>query len=101
MPNLAAYDPAFAYEVATIVEDGIKRMYGPVPEDRFYYLTLYNENYEMPDMPEGAAEGIVRGLYRFSPAPEGPRRRATKGELHRIAASVKQGNSRELQSCPP
>ena len=50
---------------------GIKRMYGPVPEDRFYYLTLYNENYEMPDMPEGVAEGIVRGLYRFAPAPEG------------------------------
>ena len=77
IPNLAAYDPAFAYEVATIVEDGIKRMYGAVPEDRFYYLTLYNENYEMPDMPEGVEDGIVRGLYRYATAPDGPRRRAT------------------------
>jgi pyruvate dehydrogenase E1 component len=77
IPNLSAYDPAFAYEVATIIEDGISRMYGPEPEDRFYYLTLYNENYEMPDMPEGTSEGIIRGLYRFAPAPEGPRRRAT------------------------
>src|SRR5439155_26133067 len=77
VPNLAAYDPAFAYEVATIVEDGIKRMYGPVPEDRFYYLTLYNENYEMPDMPEGIEDGIIRGLYRYAPAPDGPRRRTT------------------------
>jgi pyruvate dehydrogenase E1 component len=77
VPNLAAYDPAFAYEMATIIEDGIKRMYGPVPEDRFYYLTLYNENYEMPDMPEGAEDGIIRGIYRFAPAPTERRRRAT------------------------
>jgi pyruvate dehydrogenase E1 component len=77
IPNLAAYDPAFAFEVAVIVEDGIRRMYGPTPEDRFYYLTLYNENYVMPDIPEGSEEGIIRGLYRYAPAPEGPRRRAT------------------------
>jgi pyruvate dehydrogenase E1 component len=77
VPNVAAYDPAFAYEVATIVRDGIARMYGAVPEDRFYYLTLYNENYEMPAMPEGVEDGIVRGLYRFRAAPEGPSRRAT------------------------
>ncbi|MDQ3107142.1 MAG: pyruvate dehydrogenase (acetyl-transferring), homodimeric type, partial [Actinomycetota bacterium] len=77
VPNLCCYDPAFAYEVATIVQDGIARMFGDVPEDRFYYLTLYNENYAMPAMPEGAAEGIVRGLYRFAEAPAGPRRRAT------------------------
>ncbi len=48
VPNVAAYDPAFAYEVAAIVADGITRMYGPEPEDIFYYLTLYNENYQMP-----------------------------------------------------
>jgi len=77
IPNLAAYDPAFAYEVAAVVQDGIARMYGEPPEDRFYYLTLYNENYEMPPMPEGAGEGIVQGLYRFAAAPAGPRRRAT------------------------
>jgi pyruvate dehydrogenase E1 component len=77
VPNVQAYDPAFAYEVATIIEDGIRRMYGPEPEDIFYYLTLYNENYEMPARPEGAREGILRGLYRFSEAPSGPSRRAT------------------------
>ncbi|MBW3557474.1 MAG: pyruvate dehydrogenase (acetyl-transferring), homodimeric type, partial [Actinobacteria bacterium] len=77
VPNVAAYDPAFAYEVATIVRDGIRRMYGEVAEDRFYYLTLYNENYPMPPMPEGAEDGIIRGLYRFAAAPEEPGRRAT------------------------
>ncbi|HET6964498.1 MAG TPA: pyruvate dehydrogenase (acetyl-transferring), homodimeric type, partial [Acidimicrobiales bacterium] len=77
VPNLCAYDPAFAYEVATIVGEGIRRMYGPESEDVFYYLTLYNENYQMPAKPEGVDEGILRGLYRFAPAPEGPSRRAT------------------------
>jgi pyruvate dehydrogenase E1 component len=77
VPNLAAYDPAFAYEVATIVKDGLRRMYGPEPEDCFYYLTLYNENYEMPAMPDGAEQGIIRGLYKFADAPAGPSRRAT------------------------
>jgi pyruvate dehydrogenase E1 component len=77
VPNLAAYDPAFAYELSVIVEDGLRRMYGPDPEDVFYYLTLYNENYVMPPMPEDAHEGILRGLYRFAPAPEGPSRKAT------------------------
>jgi pyruvate dehydrogenase E1 component len=77
VPNLAVYDPAFAYEVAAIVQDGIRRMYGDVPEDRFYYLTLFNENYVMPARPDGVDDGIVRGLYRFSEAPSGPTRRAT------------------------
>jgi pyruvate dehydrogenase E1 component len=77
VPNLSTYDPAFAFEVALIVKDGIRRMYGETPEDRFYYLTLYNENYPMPAMPEGVEEGVLRGLYRFAAAPEGPRRRAT------------------------
>ncbi len=82
VPNLAAYDPAFAYEVATIVRDGITRMYGDTQEDVFYYLTLYNENYPMPGMPEGidqaaVEDGIVRGIYRFAPAPEGPTRPAS------------------------
>ncbi|MDQ1373156.1 MAG: pyruvate dehydrogenase component, partial [Actinomycetota bacterium] len=77
VPNLAAYDPAFAYEVATITQDGIRRMYGEKPEDCFYYLTLYNENYVQPAKPEGADEGIIRGIYRFADTPEGPSRRAT------------------------
>jgi pyruvate dehydrogenase E1 component len=77
VPNVAAYDPAFAYEVAVIVRDGLRRMYGPTPQDVFYYLTLYNENYPMPPMPEGVEDGVVRGLYRFAAAPDGPSRRAT------------------------
>jgi pyruvate dehydrogenase E1 component len=67
-PNVRAYDPAFAYEVAVIVRDGIRRMYGPEPEDCFYYLTLYNENYVQPAMPEGVEDGIVRGMYRYRAA---------------------------------
>ncbi len=70
VPNCRAYDPAFAYEMAVIVRDGITRMYGPEPDDCFYYLTLYNENYVMPAMPEGVEEGIVRGLYRYRAASE-------------------------------
>jgi pyruvate dehydrogenase E1 component len=77
IPNIRTYDPAFAYELALIVRDGIKRMYGEEPEDCFYYLTLYNENYAMPPMPEGVEDGVLRGLYRFAAAPEGPTRRAT------------------------
>ena len=74
-PAVHAYDCAFAYELATVVSEGIRRMYGPDPEDRFYYLTLYNENYAMPALPADAAEhdvrnGILAGLYRFCAAPE-------------------------------
>ncbi|MEJ7584000.1 MAG: pyruvate dehydrogenase (acetyl-transferring), homodimeric type [Acidimicrobiales bacterium] len=75
VPNVSAYDPAFAYEVAVIVRHGLAAMYGEEPEDRFYYLTLYNENYPMPPMPEGA-DGIVRDL-RVRHCPRGPGRRAT------------------------
>jgi len=88
VPNIAAYDPAFAYEVAEIIRHGIAAMYGEIPEDRFYYLTLYNENYVMPAKPEGVDEGIIRGLYRFAAAPEGPGRRATilfSGSAYRAA----------------
>jgi pyruvate dehydrogenase E1 component len=51
VPFVQAYDPAFAYEVGAIVQHGIERMYGAEPDDVFYYLTLYNENYAMPPMP--------------------------------------------------
>ena len=76
VPSVSAYDPAFAYEVATIMEDGIRRITGPEPEDRYWYLTLYNENYPMPALPADPAEaervrqGTVQGLYRFTEAPE-------------------------------
>ncbi len=69
VPACRAYDPAFAYEVAALVRHGITHMYGPDPEDVFYYLTLYNENHPMPEMPEGAADGIVEGLYRWAGPP--------------------------------
>jgi pyruvate dehydrogenase E1 component len=78
IPNLRAYDPAYAYELAAIVRDGVERMYGG-GEDVFYYVTLYNENYAQPAMPEGAADGIVRGLYRLRAAPDlGPRASAVR-----------------------
>jgi pyruvate dehydrogenase E1 component len=69
IPPLRAYDPAFAFELATIVRDGIERLYGR-GEDQLYYITLYNENYAMPAKPEGVDEGIVRGIYRFLGVPE-------------------------------
>jgi pyruvate dehydrogenase E1 component len=64
VPNLISYDPAFAYEIAVIVEDGIRRMYVK-GESIFYYITVMNEPYEMPPMPDGVQEGILKGLYRF------------------------------------
>jgi pyruvate dehydrogenase E1 component len=71
LPNVRAYDPSFAYEVAAIVQDGIRVMCGPQAEDVFYYLTVYNENYTMPALPEGeegeaVIEGTLRGLYRYA-----------------------------------
>jgi pyruvate dehydrogenase E1 component len=64
IPNCVSYDPTFSYEVAVIVQDGLRRMIAG-QEDVFYYLTTLNENYEHPAMPEGAAEGIVKGMYLF------------------------------------
>ena len=77
VPVCQAYDPAFAYEVGTIIEDGIRRMYGSNPEDIYYYITLYNENYVQPPRPEGVEQGIIDGIYRFQEAPEGGRARAS------------------------
>ncbi|SPJ22758.1 pyruvate dehydrogenase (acetyl-transferring), homodimeric type [Palleronia abyssalis] len=64
VPNCISYDPTFSYEVAVIVQDGMRRMFAE-QEDVYYYLTLMNENYVHPEMPMGAEEGIKRGLYRF------------------------------------
>jgi pyruvate dehydrogenase E1 component len=64
VPTIMAYDPAFAFEVAVIVRDGLKRMYDK-QENIFYYLTVGNENYPMPPMPKGVEDGILKGLYRF------------------------------------
>ena len=59
IPTLMAYDPAFAYEIAVIIQDGMRRMYQE-GEDLLYYLSLYNEEYAMPPMPEGVEEGILK-----------------------------------------
>ena len=66
-PNVVSYDPAFAFEIAVIIEDGIKRMYVD-QESIFYYLTVMNEQYAMPEMPKGARDGILKGMYKFRAA---------------------------------
>jgi pyruvate dehydrogenase E1 component len=78
VPTCAIYDPAYAYELAVIIQDGIRRMY-ELGEDRFYYICVYNENYAQPPMPgftegksEGVVDGILKGIYKYSPAENGP-----------------------------
>jgi pyruvate dehydrogenase E1 component len=68
IPNCVSYDPTFSYEVAVIVQDGLRRMYEK-QEDIFFYITLMNENYEHPAMPEGAEAGILKGMYLFREGP--------------------------------
>ncbi|MEQ1801341.1 MAG: pyruvate dehydrogenase (acetyl-transferring), homodimeric type [Gammaproteobacteria bacterium] len=77
VPSLLSYDPAFSYELAVIVREGIRRMY-ELQENVFYYITIHNENYTMPPMGEAPADGIIRGMYRFSTgeAPAKPGRKA-------------------------
>jgi pyruvate dehydrogenase E1 component len=76
VPACRAYDPAFAYEVATIVREGTHEMYGETQSDVFFYLTLYNENYLMPAMPKSATitQEIMQGLYLWKPAPNAKHR---------------------------
>ncbi len=78
-PACRAYDPTFAYEVAVILLDGLRRMLVE-QEDGFYYLTVMNENYPQPAMPEGAEEGILRGLYRLRTATPAPAKGSKKGK---------------------
>lgn len=65
VPNCIAYDPTFSYELAVILQDGLRRMYGPDQENVYYYLTLMNETYHQPAMPDGVEEGIRRGIYKL------------------------------------
>ncbi|WP_295164617.1 pyruvate dehydrogenase (acetyl-transferring), homodimeric type [uncultured Buchnera sp.] len=65
IPNCISYDPAFAYEVAVIIQDGLRRMYGPLQENIYYYITTINENYYMPAMPKGVEKGICKGIYKL------------------------------------
>ncbi len=75
VPTLRTYDAAFGYEIAVIIKDGLRRLYAE-GEEYFYYLTLYNENYPMPEMPQGAEEGILKGLYKLRPASKGKKFKA-------------------------
>jgi pyruvate dehydrogenase E1 component len=75
IPNCVSYDPTFAHELAVIIQDGLRRMYQE-QEDVYYYITLMNENYQQPGLPEGSEEGIIKGMYLFREAEgdgEGPR----------------------------
>jgi pyruvate dehydrogenase E1 component len=74
-PNLVTYEPAFSYEIATVIKDGMRRMYKE-GEDIFYYMTLHNENYPNPTRPKGVEEGILKGLYKF--------RKATSKKKHKV-----------------
>jgi pyruvate dehydrogenase E1 component len=90
IPACEAYDPAFAYEMATIIERGIQRMYGDM-DDVFYYLTLYNEPYVQPAKPDGSEDGILQGLYKFADAPPNQQHRATilfSGPAHAAARNA-------------
>jgi len=92
VPVCQAYDPAFAYEVAAIIKDGLRRMYVE-NEDIFYYLTVYNENYVQPAKPEGVDKGIVDGIYQFADRPEGGSHQATilfSGPAHAAARAAQQ-----------
>jgi pyruvate dehydrogenase E1 component len=75
IPTLITYDPAFTFELAVIIADGMRRMYVD-GEDVFYYLSLYNENFVMPPMPDGAEDGILKGLYKFKAGSEKSKHKA-------------------------
>jgi pyruvate dehydrogenase E1 component len=80
MPSVISYDPAFAYELAVIVHDGMRRMYAN-NENKLYYITLYNENLVMPEMPKGVEEGILRGVYAFKRSAKKPVKAGVKAHL--------------------
>ncbi len=80
IPNCISYDPAFAYELAVIIQDGMRRMYRD-QEDVFYYITVMNENYAHPPMPEGAETGILKGMYLVSEAKVGKWAKTPKVQL--------------------
>jgi pyruvate dehydrogenase E1 component len=84
VPTLAAYDPAYAYELAIIVREGMRRMF-EAGEDVMYYITLYNEKYQMPPMPEGAAEGVIRGAYKLKPATPQPDKKDASAPRSKVA----------------
>jgi pyruvate dehydrogenase E1 component len=87
VPNLVAYDPAFAFELALIIRDGIRRMYQE-GESVFYYLTLGNENYPMPALPAGAEDGVLRGMYKLRPALSGGKGKTARSKVHLLGSGA-------------
>src|SRR5437879_1757791 len=82
-PAVVSYDPSFGFEIAHIVRDALGRMYGPHPEEVWYYLTVYNEPYVQPAEPDDLdTDALLRGLYRYAPQPEG-----VDGPMVRLLAS--------------
>ena len=102
IPTCLSYDPAYVYEMAVIMQDGMRRMYEE-GEDCFYYITMYNEDYAMPAMPEGEGiqEGILRGIYKFKAAESGK----AQAQLFGSGADSERGAARagdsggEIQHC--
>jgi pyruvate dehydrogenase E1 component len=80
IPNCLSYDPTFGYEVAVVIQDGLRRMCAE-QEDVYYYLTVMNENYPQPAMPEGAAPDIIRGMYLFRGGGKGAKAKAPRVQL--------------------
>ncbi len=92
VPTCQAYDPAFAYELGAIIRDGLKRMYVD-NEDIFYYLTIYNENYDQPPQPDGSESGILHGIYQWATSPDGVPAKASivfSGPSHLAAREAQQ-----------
>jgi pyruvate dehydrogenase E1 component len=87
VPNVVAYDPAFAFELALILRDGIRRMYQD-GESVFYYITLGNESYPMPAMPAGMEEGVLRGMYKLRPALQGTRGKGARSRVHLLGSGA-------------
>jgi pyruvate dehydrogenase E1 component len=86
VPNCRSYDPAYGYEVAVIIQEGLRRMIGE-QEDIFYYLTLMNENYQHPAMPSGVEDGILRGMYRLRDA-GAPAAKSTKPRVQLLGSGT-------------
>ena len=86
IPNCRSYDPTYGYELAVIIQDGMKRMYEN-KENCFYYITTMNENYVHPDMPAGAEAGIVRGIYKLHESKKKRRKSAVNGRGYYFARS--------------
>ena len=90
VPNCVSYDPTYSYEVAVIIQDGLRRMFGD-QEDVFFYLTLMNENYEHPALPDGAEGGILRGMYLLRPGSGCGSRGAAARQRHHLAGGAGRG----------